>query len=312
MNSAPLISVILPTHNHSPYISQAIESCLAQSYANLELIIVDDSASRYSETRACEYQKRDKRIRFLRHTTDQKLPGALNAGFEIAAGDYFTWTSDDNYYLPGALENMAAVLSAHPETAVVYAGCKIIDEGGREIPPAPALPPEKLAFLNCVGACFLYRRRVHEKLGGYSPRWFGAEDYDFWLRASLSFRLRPLEKFLYVYRTHKNSLSCQMGKQSLSLLKQKVLEETLPKMKWLPVETRSEACFRLAKMGRKNRCPSRTARRELLRITIRRPGEFLRHPPWLTLNFLLGRRRAAFLRLFSKRLRGFPRSRPSR
>ncbi|HNV86630.1 MAG TPA: glycosyltransferase [Candidatus Omnitrophota bacterium] len=300
MNSSPLISVILPAGHDSPYIFQAIDSCLSQSYKNLELILVDDGLTVEARSRISEYLKKDGRIKFLRHESDRKLPGALNTGFEIAKGDYLTWTSDDNYYLSSALEEMAGVLNTRPEIAIVYAGCKVINEQGREILSVPVLPPEKLSLLNCVGACFLYRREVHEKNGGYAPRWFGAEDYDFWLRASLMFRFLPLEKYLYVYRTHQNSLSHRLRGRPLSLLKQKVLEETLPKMKWVPPETRAEALLCLAGMGRKNRCPSRPAHRELLRFLIRHPGMLLRRKPWPTLSFLLGRRPAALLRLFSK------------
>lgn len=209
MSSKPAISVVLPTHNGSRYLDRAIESVVEQTFADWELILVDDASTDDTPAKIDAWATRDERIRAVHLTENRKLPGALNEGFRLAKGDYLTWTSDDNWYAPEALAKMAGVLETRPRVDIVYTGMTEVDETGSPSGTLPALAPEELAVTNCVGACFLYRRTVHETLDGYREDLFLAEDYDFWLRASLDFRLEPLDELLYFYRKHSGSLTEQ-------------------------------------------------------------------------------------------------------
>src|SRR5438128_1966436 len=91
-----LVSVILPTHNGSKYLRQSIESCLSQTYLDIELIVVDDGSM--DETSAILESLTDDRVRKIRHQTNRGLSAALNTGCAEARGEYLTWTSDDNLY----------------------------------------------------------------------------------------------------------------------------------------------------------------------------------------------------------------------
>lgn len=224
----PLISIVLPTYNGSRYLREAIDSCLAQTYQNWELIVVDDCSTDVTPDIVAEYVKRDPRITSIRHETNKKLPQALNTGHEAARGEYLTWTSDDNRFLPPAIEEMVRFLQEHPAVGIVYTDCVLIDDTGRYINDFPALPPSRLAYMDALGACFLYRRQVYETLGGYDTDLFLAEDYEYWLRAYRQFELAPLHKILYEYRWHNESLTKSANRLAIRTGAERALRRHLP------------------------------------------------------------------------------------
>jgi glycosyltransferase involved in cell wall biosynthesis len=242
MSSAPLISIVLPTYNGCRYLHQAIESCLHQTFTDWELILVDDASTDQTPEVMREYASRDNRIRVFRNPVNSKLPKSLNNGFAQARGKFLTWTSDDNCYRPEALATMLTFLETNPNVDVVYANYTVIDENGlpKKVGPIGAGPLEELPFRNVVGACFLYRRKVHEELRGYAEDLFLVEDYDFWLRASTKFQLSFLNKDLYLYRWHPQSLSLQQP-EKIRLAREQSLARNLPLMRWLKPSSRVKA-----------------------------------------------------------------------
>jgi glycosyltransferase involved in cell wall biosynthesis len=135
------------------------------------------------------------------------LPTALNTGFERATGDYLTWTSDDNLFLPQAVEKMVRFAQAghHPFVFCDYyrfhgddacLGTTLV-----ELPDDPRLDKD-----NYIGYCFLYSRAVRDRVGDYDPNARLAEDYDYWIRVSKQFRLAHLNEPLYLTRFHDKSL----------------------------------------------------------------------------------------------------------
>ena len=226
-----LISIILPTYNGSRFLAEAIDSCLAQKYQNWELIIVDDCSQDSTPQIIAEYVVRDRRIRSIRHAINQKLPRALNTGHAAARGDFLMWTSDDNRLLPPALEEMTRFLEEHPDVGVVYADSILIDEHGQYLQDYPAQPASRLAYMNPLGGCFLYRKMVYEALGGYDTDLFLAEDYEFWLRAYRRFKLAPLHKVLYEYRWHDQSLTKAANRREVRTNADRALRRHLPHLR---------------------------------------------------------------------------------
>ena len=174
MMSSPLVSIVLPTYNGMRYLDQSVRSCLDQTYSNWELIIVDDGST--DETPACiaEYVAADSRIRAVRHEVNRNTPTALNTGFSLAKGEYFTWTSDDNMYRPEALSEMVAFLESRCEVGIVYTDYTDIDEMGRSVQRVSIWDSNHLLVRCCVRCSFLYRRQVHEDLNGYDEAAFPA------------------------------------------------------------------------------------------------------------------------------------------
>lgn len=201
------ISIVLPVHNGEKYISQAIESVLQQSYENWELIIVNDCSIDGTSRIINDYEKKDTRIRVYNNDKNLKLPATLNVGFSYAKGDYFTWTSDDNILLPQFLEVLNRYLNDNEQVDFVYSDYIGIDSEGNELGVRHMLEPENMIYQNSVGASFLYRRKIYDEIGGYSPEWFLVEDYEYWLRVYKRYRMMHVEDILYQYRFHDQSLS---------------------------------------------------------------------------------------------------------
>jgi glycosyltransferase involved in cell wall biosynthesis len=207
--SQPVISIVLPTYNGSKYIRKSIDSCLAQTFTDFELIIVNDCSTDNTLSIAEEYAHKDNRVKVINNEFNKKLPLSLNEGFSQAKGRYFTWTSDDNYYAPDALKTMVEVLEKDPAIDLVYTDYYLIDENDHVFGTRIFNDVNKSfnKWLGC-GACFLYKRKVHEANNGYNPAAFLIEDYDFFVRAYMKFSfyyLRTPE--LYYYREHGGSLT---------------------------------------------------------------------------------------------------------
>lgn len=201
------ISIVLPVHNGSAYIADSINSILAQTYKNWELIIVDDCSTDSTPEIIRHYKESDSRISIWTNERNLGLPNALNAGFSLASGDYYTWTSDDNLYLPEALEKMIDVLEKEPELLMVYADFTIIDSSGNRIEERKPQEPEYIVTGNICGACFLYRSETARQTGAYAPETVLAEDYDYWIRICRQGNIRHLSENLYLYRMHPKSLT---------------------------------------------------------------------------------------------------------
>jgi glycosyltransferase involved in cell wall biosynthesis len=175
----PKVSIVLPTHNGAKYIRQSIDSCLSQTYKNIELIIVDDCS--IDETPNIVMSYSDERIKYVRHDSNKRLPAALNTGFEIATGEYLTWTSDDNFFYAHAIEKMLSCFLTQRNIDVVYANYQAEFENGDTKYIDVGLPSD-LFIYDSIGPCFIFRRQIYDKLGGYNTGWALVEDYEYWLK----------------------------------------------------------------------------------------------------------------------------------
>jgi glycosyltransferase involved in cell wall biosynthesis len=207
METYEKVSIVLPTYDGSRYLQQSVDSCLRQTYKDIELIIVDDGSM--DETPDIIRSYTDERIRYIKHNTNRGLPHALNTGFAMATGEYLTWTSDDNYYAEDAIESMASLLQQDKKIDFVYANFYMINGDGAVLQPISVGASRNLKEGNCIGPCFLYRRKVYEILGGYNPDAFLAEDYEYWIRVFKRFRMQKLDRFIYWHRLHPKSLTGQ-------------------------------------------------------------------------------------------------------
>ena len=86
-------------YNGEQYLTQAIGSCLQQTYKNIELIIVNDCSTDATLSIAKSFADNDSRVKVITNEINKRLPASLNIGHNIAKGEFLTWTSDDNLYL---------------------------------------------------------------------------------------------------------------------------------------------------------------------------------------------------------------------
>ncbi len=203
----PRISIVLPTYNGAGMVGKSIESVIGQSYRNWELIIVNDCSTDNTLEVVNKYAESDNRVRVFTNEVNKKLPASLNVGFSKAEGELFTWTSDDNAFHSNALEVMSDTLDRNPDIDLVYADYDIVDQEGDFVGHGEVKEPDHLKYDNRLGACFLYRRSLAEKIGEYDTSLFLAEDYEYWIRAYLNGKLQHIKETLYDYGVHEKSLT---------------------------------------------------------------------------------------------------------
>jgi glycosyltransferase involved in cell wall biosynthesis/GT2 family glycosyltransferase len=210
----PKVSIVLPTYNGSAHLKNSINSCLNQTYNNIELIIVDDGSTDATPQLIGSFK--DSRIKYVRHKKNVGLPEALNTGFANTQGEYLTWTSDDNEFLPNAIEEMVNFLERNRDIGLVYADywAHYLETGAKELRRMPDVL--NIGKENVVGSCFMYTRRVYEAVGDYDPKFRLVEDYEYWIRISKRFKVMHYPKALYIYGEHSKTL--KSTKQSGILL----------------------------------------------------------------------------------------------
>ncbi len=212
-----MVSVVLPVYNGEKDLEAAIDSVLQQSYSDLELILVNDCSTDGTADIIRRAAEKDSRVRSITNQTNQKLPESLNIGFRQARGEFFTWTSDDNRYDKDAIRVMVEALEQDKEVALVYCDYTPVDAEGRVLEEYDRQKeegnPEDMIRGNQVGACFLYRREIAEKVGEYDKNLFLVEDYDYWLRIFEAGRMIHVNKKLYFYQVHAGSLTATRAEE---------------------------------------------------------------------------------------------------
>lgn len=227
-----MVSIILPTYNGERYIQGSIESILAQTYQDWELIVIDDHSGDGTGKIVQQYADKDSRIKLYRNEKNLRLPASLNRGFSLSKGQYLTWTSDDNLFKENAIERFVHVLEKSDDIGLVFSAMDIIDETGDvtgHTPPVQDL--EELHYKNIVMASFMYTRAVYKKVGDYDEDRFLVEDHDYWLRIAREFAVTYIAEPLYLYRTHPGSLTetknRQMQEAKIALLMDELCSDKL-------------------------------------------------------------------------------------
>ena len=230
----PAVSLILPVYNGERYLDEALASIFAQTFANFELIVVDDCSTDSSPDILAKYVGRHPNMRVIRNRTNANLPASLNTGFAAARGNWLSWTSDDNILHADMLERLYRA-ATNGEAEIYYADFCVIDAAGEELESIRVGEPRDIVVKNPVGCCFLYSRVVDQALGGYDESLFGVEDYDFWLRAARQgFRFQAIHEELYSYRRHRNSLTSTRTREIYELSGPIMLQsiQELPRSPW--------------------------------------------------------------------------------
>lgn len=127
----PRLSVGVPVYNGDAFLRQTLESILAQSFGDFELIISDNASTDGTEAIGREFAAKDPRVRYHRNETNLGLAKNYNGVFSMASGAYFKWASADDVCLPGYLERCVAVLDSDPEVVLVYPRTRFVDASGK-------------------------------------------------------------------------------------------------------------------------------------------------------------------------------------
>jgi glycosyltransferase involved in cell wall biosynthesis len=214
INPQPRVSVVMPTYNQAKYIHDALDSVLNQTFQDFELIVVNDGSTDHTPQILQEYQRQhaqhpQQHTLVVINKKNEKLPRALNTGFQQACGQYLTWTSSDNNMKPDMLEKMVAALDHNPNVGFVYADWDVIDDDGQYVGTVQSVDHDRhlLMRFNYINACFMYRHACQDQVGLYDPDYIYAEDWEYWWRIAQAFDMMRVPEVLYEYRVHGTSLT---------------------------------------------------------------------------------------------------------
>jgi glycosyltransferase involved in cell wall biosynthesis len=133
MHATPRISIGLPVYNGERFLPETLDSLLAQTYEDFELIISDNASTDRTEQICRDYITKDRRISYYRNTTNLGATNNYRKVFELASGEYFRWANADDLFAPESLARCIEVLDHEPLVVLAYPKTKFIDEHGRLI-----------------------------------------------------------------------------------------------------------------------------------------------------------------------------------
>jgi glycosyltransferase involved in cell wall biosynthesis len=203
--SPPLVSVVVPSYNHARYVQAAVQSVLDQSYAHVELIVIDDGSTDDS----LEVLERLGGGFHLESQPNAGQAATLNRGWTIARGEILSYLSADDLLMPHAIANAVEYLRRSPATVMVYGDFDLIDERSRVLRRVRA--PDFDYFDMVVrtacppGPGVFFRRGAHEAAGGWNPAFRQWPDYDYWLRLGLQGSFQRIPQALAAFRVHDQS-----------------------------------------------------------------------------------------------------------
>lgn len=186
---SPKVSVILPTKNRISTLPFAIQSVLAQSFRDLELIAIDDGSTDGTFEKLEEVAATDPRIRVIRNASSIGFPAALNRGLNEAKGEWIARIDDDDMWIdPEKLEKQIAFLNVHPGCVLLGTSFEATRPDGsiayRIVPSARDEDIRKnLLVNNPFGhSTVVFSKSSAEDAGGYDESLSYTEDYDLWCR----------------------------------------------------------------------------------------------------------------------------------
>jgi glycosyltransferase involved in cell wall biosynthesis len=211
--SAPRVSVVLPVLNGERYLRASVDSVLAQTFRDFELLIIDDGSTDSSRAIAESYD--DPRVRILINEQNLGLPKSFNVGLRAARGSLIARHDADDIALPTRFEKQVAWLDAHPEVVLLGTQARTIDANGRPVADVGNSKPLGtmgirwgLLFFNpFIHTTVMYRREEIVALGMYNETYDASEDLDLWSRVIAKYECANLPDTLVQYRAHGESVA---------------------------------------------------------------------------------------------------------
>jgi len=242
-SSLPLVSIIVPVFNGGEYLRESLDSIIAQSYPQTEILVMDDASSDNTPKIIASYGKQ---IKSHRQPQNRGIYENVNDGISLAKGDYIAFYHADDVYHPNIIEHEVKFLEYYREAGAVFCQAIFIDTFGREI-GQQEIPPEikggkplsyKVIFnallehKNSIFWCptSMIRASVYRDVGFFRPKQFhNTSDLDMWLRVARKYQVGILEDYLIRYRfghgsSSQNYHSMRTDEERYFLIMDKYLE----------------------------------------------------------------------------------------
>jgi glycosyltransferase involved in cell wall biosynthesis len=211
MTGRPLVSVVIPAYNAETYIGSAVESVLAQTFRNFELIVVDDGSS---DSTAARLEAYGDALRCLRQP-NSGVSRARNRGIEASRGRLVAFLDADDVWLPEKLDKQASLLGIRKDCRVCYTAVIVADATLRPMatehgPDGAVTGLDLLLRGNVVpgsASSVICERNLLSETGAFDPSLSLCADWDLWLRLAARTRFAAVDEPLVVYRRSPGSMS---------------------------------------------------------------------------------------------------------
>jgi len=224
MDTPPKVSIIIPVYNGANYLNESIKSALAQTYQNLEVIVVNDGSTDTGATEKIA-QSFGNKIRYF-HKKNGGVASALNFGIQKMTGSYFSWLSHDDLYEKTKIEDQVRMaVSLQSDDTIIACNARVLFESG--IKKSGRINKNVFKYFDIFlaisadvglnGCSLLIPKRAFIESGGFNRDLPVTQDYELWFRLShtYNYKFALLDKDLVVYRRHEGQDSVK--KQDLSL-----------------------------------------------------------------------------------------------
>jgi glycosyltransferase involved in cell wall biosynthesis len=234
--NSPRISIITISYNCAGFIRQALDSVVAQDYADLDYIVVDGGSTDGTLEIIKKYADRDVRIRWISEP-DEGIADAMNKGLAMAEGEIVGHLHGDDFYIrKDVLSTVIAMFSANPGAIWLTGGAHLVNADGkvlREIKVRNCTYRRQLCVNRVIHPSTFVKKSALEKVGRFDTSLRYAMDYDLWLRLGQEAGPLHLDQVLAAFRVHGGSLSASESEQAFAEeyeVRRKYLRGNLPRL----------------------------------------------------------------------------------
>jgi len=307
--SAPRVSVVIPAYNAAATLPETLASVFAQTFADLEVIVVDDGSTDETPALLAAYGDR---IRVLRKVNEGRPSTTRNLGAKAARGELVAFLDADDRWQPEKLARQVALFAANSRLGLVYTAAAVIDASGRVLRVNPCPPGGRgqvyplLAVRNMmVGSSVMARRAAIAEAGWFDEELTSIENWDLWIRIARRWEVDCVDEPLTLYRVHAGNRSADVELRRRNIFR--ILEKThdatdpSPEAQRLRRDAYFNAYYVVLGMGYFDRLEMGAAARALARAFLLRPRADVAR---LLVTTLLGRRLYLTLRAAKQQVTG--------
>ncbi|PKL52496.1 MAG: glycosyl transferase [Nitrospira bacterium HGW-Nitrospira-1] len=221
MTYSPKVSIVIPVFNGSDYMNQAIDSALAQTYPNIEIVVVNDGSNDGGATEKIVLSYGEK-VRYF-SKENGGVGSALNVAIKEMSGEYFSWLSHDDLYYPDKVESQVKTLAGMENLkTILYGDYAVFSDNPNKVSEKrlPSVPPEQFRYFLTVknvlhGCTLLLPKSAFDEYGLFNEKLRTTQDYDLWFRMAKKYHFVHIPKLLVKARHHAEQGSVKMGSIAL-------------------------------------------------------------------------------------------------
>ncbi len=207
MELNPKVSIVIPVYNGANYLREAIDSALAQTYKNIEVIVVNDGSGDGEKTEEIAKSYGDK-LRYF-YKENGGVASALNLGIKKMLGEYFSWLSHDDVYYPNKIEVQINHLKNKDKNVILYSDYDLIDSQSKYIRTDKIVHIEPENFRQALimshpihGCTALIPKACFDRVGWFNEKLKVVQDYDLWFRMAENCEFEHIPEVLIKWRIH--------------------------------------------------------------------------------------------------------------